>query len=118
MNLRIAFAAAGLAMSLTSVPAAAQTANEDVKCLLASNLFVKAEKDPGKHQVAVLASYYYLGRVDARLSGAQLSAALKTQAPTINAENAGPTMTACAKRVQGAAVAIQALGKSIGGAAK
>lgn len=112
MDLRIAFAAAGLL--LTHAPAAAQTADDDVKCLLASNLFVKAEKDPGKHQVAVLASYYYLGRVDARLSGAQLAAALKTQAPTINAQNAGPTMTACAKRVQGAAVAIQALGKSIG----
>ncbi|HEU4967992.1 hypothetical protein [Sphingomonas sp.] len=116
MDLRIAFAAAALA--LTNAPAAAQTANDDVKCLLASNLFVKAEKDPGKHQVAVLSSYYYLGRVDARLSGTQLSAALKAQAPTINAENAGPTMTACAKRVQGAATAIQALGKSITGAPK
>ncbi|MBA2920221.1 hypothetical protein GON01_00785 [Sphingomonas sp. MAH-20] len=113
MELRDAFAAAGLALALTSAPAAAQTASDDVKCLLAANLFVKAEKDPGKHQVAVLSSYYYLGRVDARLSGAQLSAALKAQAPTITAENAGPTMTSCAKRVQGSAMAIQTLGKSL-----
>jgi hypothetical protein len=113
MELRYAFAAAALALALTNAPAAAQTANDDVKCLLASNLFVKAEKDPGKHQVAVLTSYYYLGRVDARLAGAQLTAALKAQAPTITADNAGPTMTACAKRVQSATMAIQTVGKSL-----
>jgi hypothetical protein len=113
MKLRVAFAAAGMALALTNAPAAAQTTNDDVKCLLASNLFVKAEKDPGKHEVAVLTSYYYLGRVDARLAGAQLSAALKAQAPTITAENAGATMTACAKRVQSATMAIQTVGKSL-----
>jgi hypothetical protein len=84
-----------------------------VKCLLASNLFVKNEQDAAKRQVAVFSSYYYLGRIDAHFSGAQLSAALKAAAPTITAATAGPTMTACAKRLQGATVAIQALGKSI-----
>lgn len=113
MNVRSALGAALIGLTLTGAPAGAQVANEDVKCLLASNLFVKNEQDAAKKQVAVFSSYYYLGRIDARLSGTQLSAALKAAAPTITAESAGPTMTACAKRLQGATVAIQALGKSI-----
>ena len=113
MKVREAFGLAAVALALTGAPAVAQTANDDVKCLLAANLFVKGEKDQARHQVAVLSSYYYLGRVDARLSGAQLSAALKAMAPTITPQTAGPTMTACAKRVQSATMAIQTLGKSI-----
>ena len=113
MNVRIVFGMAAAALVLTGAPAAAQGANEDVKCLLASNLFVKNEKDAAKRQVAVFSSYYYLGRVDARLTGAQLSAALKATAPTITPQTAGPTMTACAKRLQSATMAIQTIGKSI-----
>jgi hypothetical protein len=107
---------AGLACSLmASAPASAQTADEDVRCLLASNLFVGSEKDPAKRQVAVLSSYFYLGRVDGRLSGPQLAAALKAQSRTITAANAGPTMTGCAKRLQGAGLAIQMLGRQLNG---
>jgi len=116
MKLRIAFGlAAAATVALTGVPAAAQGANEDVKCLLAANLFVKAEKDPTKHQIAVLSSYFYLGRVDGRLSGAQLTAAIKAQAPTITPQAAGPIMTACAKRLQSAAMAVETIGKSLTG---
>ncbi|MBS0504411.1 MAG: hypothetical protein JSS55_11540 [Proteobacteria bacterium] len=99
--------------ALTSLSGTARAANEDVRCLLASNLFTKAEKDPAKRQVALLSSYFYLGRVDARLSGQQLAIALKAEAGTITPESAGPTMTACAKRVQGAGAAIQVLGKDL-----
>lgn len=115
MRLREAFGVAALGLVLNGAPAQAQATNDDVKCLLAANLFVRAEKDPAKHQIAVLSSYFYLGRVDARLSGAQLAAALKAQAPTITAQSAGPTMTACAKRLQSATMAIQTIGKSITG---
>jgi hypothetical protein len=113
MKVREAFGVAAFALALTSAPAAAQSPNDDVKCLLAANLFVKAEKDPGKHQIAVLSSYFYLGRVDGRRSGAQLTAAMKATAPTITADAAGPIMTACAKRVQSAAMAVQTIGKSL-----
>ena len=115
MKVSVALAAAGTALVLASTPAAAQGADQDVRCLLASNLFTKAEKDPAKRQVAVLSSYFYLGRVDGRLAGAQLAAALKSQAPAITAQTAGPIMTACAKRLQSAGVAMQMLGKQLGG---
>jgi hypothetical protein len=115
MNVRVACAVGWAAMVLMSAPAAAQGADQDVRCLLASNLFTKAEKDPAKRQVAVLSSYFYLGRVDGRLAGTQLSAALKAQAPAITPQTAGAIMTACAKRVQSAGVAMQMLGKQLGG---
>ena len=111
MKLRIL----ALALALAGAPAAAQTADDDVKCLLASNLFTRAEKDPAKNKVAVLASYFYLGRVDARLSGQQLAAALQKQAGALTPQTAGPIMTACAKRLQGAGMAIQAVGKGLSG---
>ena len=116
MNVRNVFGMAAAALVLTGAPARAQGTNEDVKCLLARNLFVKNEQDAAKRQVAVFSSYYYLGRIDARLSGAQLSAALKAAAPTITAQTAGPTMTACAKRLQSATMAIQTIGKSLSNA--
>lgn len=113
MRVRNAIVAAA-AMMMTTAPTAAQAPADDMKCMLASNLFVKAEKDASKRQVAVLASYYYLGRVDARMSGAQLSAAMKAQAPSITPQTAGPIMTACAKRLQSAGMAIQTIGSQLG----
>ncbi len=100
-------------IALTGLSGAARAANEDVRCLLASNLFAKAEKEPGKRQVALLSAYFYLGRVDARLSGQQLAVALKAEASTMTPESAGPTMTACAKKVQSAGAAIQVMGKGL-----
>lgn len=113
MKTRIMVAVAGAAFAMTGNAAVAQGANEDVRCLLASNLFTKAEKDPAKRQVAVLASYFYLGRVDGQLSGQQLANALKSQAPAIKPESAGGIMTACAKRLRSAGMAIQTLGKQL-----
>ena len=113
MMLRKALAAASLALAVSGGPAAAQGTDEDVRCLLASNLFTKAEKDPAKRQVALLSAYFYLGRVDARMSGQQIGTALKTQRAAITPQNAGPIMTACAKKLQSAGLAIQTLGKQI-----
>lgn len=112
MRLPIAAAAVFFA-TLSSV---AQAADEDVRCLLASNLFVKTEQDPGKRQVALLSAYFYLGRVDGRLAGAQMSSALKAEAAQLTPQTAGPTMTACAKRVQSAGTAIQVMSKEMGAA--
>ena len=113
MTMRNACAALVLAGGLIGGQALAQGADEDVKCMIASNIFVKAETDQAKRQVAVLSSYFYLGRVDGRLSGAQLSAALKSQAGAITPQTAGPIMTACAKRLQSTAAAMQTMGKEL-----
>lgn len=113
MKVRSVSAAAAAALVLAGAPAAAQSPDEDVKCFIASNLFTRAEKDPTRNRVAVLASYFFLGRVDAKLSGQQLAAALKAQSAAITPETAGPIMTACAKRLQGVTVAIQTIGKDL-----
>ena len=58
MNVRNMRGAALIVLALAGAPAAAQAPNEDVKCLLASNLFVKNEQDAAKKQIAVFSSYY------------------------------------------------------------
>lgn len=110
--MRIAALIIGSAAILAaSVPARAQTPDQDVRCLLASNFFAKADKDPERRQVASLSVFYYLGRLDGRLSAEQMKTQLVAQAKTLNPSNAGPVMTACAKRVQEKSAALQALGQ-------
>lgn len=109
------FLTAAAALTLATLPGIAQAADEDVRCLLASNLFVKNEQDQGKRQVALMSAYFYLGRVDGRLSSAQLATELKAEAAQISTETVGATMTACARRMQSAGTAIQVLGKQIEG---
>ena len=68
-------------------PAAAQ-ATSDVKCLMASNLFSKAAKDPKARTVAEAAKFFYLGRLSGRISEQQLSAQMQAQAKAITKANA------------------------------
>ena len=98
--------------ALMAAPAMAQTADQDVRCLIVSNIFSQSEKDAGKRQVASAARLFYLGRVDARVAGPALKTSLMAQAKGITAENAGPAMTACARSMQGKMAALQALGQS------
>lgn len=101
-----------MALSAGAAPAIAQTADQDVRCMIVANIFANAEKDASKRQVAGAARLFYLGRVDARMSGAGLKAALIAQAKTVTPENAGPAMTACARSMQGKMAALQAIGQS------
>lgn len=101
------------AIFAATAPARAETSDEDVRCLLASNFFAKADKDANRRQVASLAVFYYLGRIDGRLSPDQMKAQLVAQAKTLNPSNAGPVMTECAKRVQEKGAALQALGQQV-----
>lgn len=105
MRLFHALALAGAACIAS--PALSQTAEQDVRCLMVSNIFSQTEKEAGKRQVASAARLFYLGRVDARVSGANLKATLAAQAKTITPENAGPAMTACARSMQGKMSALQ-----------
>ena len=95
--MRIGFNAAVL-MAAAGIGGTAKAADEDVRCLLASNLFAKAEQEPAKRQVAMLSAYFYLGRVDGRMSGRELAVALRNEAGALTSESVGPTMTACAKK--------------------
>lgn len=96
-----------------ATPALAQSADNDVRCLLLSSAFSRMEKDPGRKQVAEVAAIYYFGRVDTRLSGLPLKNQILAQGKSLSGANAGQQMTACAKQMQARRQAFQALGQSI-----
>ena len=98
-----------LAASALAAPLAAQSVEEDVRCLLSANVFARNEKDPTKQRIAQSASVFYLGRLDARISTVQLKSAIMTQAKAMQTSALGPTMTGCAKRMVEKGVALQAL---------
>lgn len=88
-----------VAAMLPAAPARAQAGN-DVKCLLASNLFAKAAKDPKARTAAEASKLYYLGRINARLNATQLKAELIAQQKTISTKNAGVIMNGCARQME------------------
>lgn len=100
---------AALLTAMLAAPVAAQTVDDDVRCLLASNLFTRAEKDPAKRQLAMAASAFYLGRLDARISNDQLKTAVSAQAKAMTAASVGPIMNNCARRLQVKGLALRAL---------
>lgn len=99
---------AALAALAVAAPVAAQSVDNDVRCLLAANVFARAEKDAAKRQISMAASVFYLGRLDARISNEQLKAAVLAQAKAMPASTLGPTMTACVKRLTDKGVAMRA----------
>lgn len=103
--------AAAIAAAAIVAPLTAQTADRDVQCFIASNIFVQNEKDPAKKQLAGVASFFYLGRLDARMSVQQIATAANAQSKFIKPATLGPTMTACAARLSEKGKALQALGK-------
>jgi hypothetical protein len=107
---------AALAAMATAAPVAAQTVDSDVRCLLAANVFARAEKDPAKRQLSMAASVFYLGRLDARISNEQLKGAVQSAAKSMPASSLGPTMTACAKRLTDKGLAMRAFAVGPNGA--
>ena len=105
---RMAYAAAVALFAGT--PAAAQTTN-DAKCLMASNLFSKAAKDPKARALGDAGKYFYLGRITGRLTEQQVRAQMVAQTKTITAANAGSVMSACAKQMEGGAAMVERVGK-------
>ena len=90
---------AAAAACAVAAPVAAQSIDDDVRCLLAANVFARTDKDPAKRQVAAATSVFYLGRLDARISTEQLKAAVTAQVKTMPASTLTPTMNACFKRL-------------------
>lgn len=101
-----------LALALAA-PAAAQSVDQDVRCMIASNIFASVEKDPKLKQIAQVSSLYYFGRVDARLNPAQLKAQIISLGKTMNKTTLGPTMTTCARQFGQKQQALAAMGKSM-----
>lgn len=95
-----------VALAAFANPAQAQTA-DDVKCLLASNLFAKSAKDPKIRLAAEASKYFYLGRIYGRLNATQLRAQMVAQQKAITTTNAGPIMNSCARQMDAGVKMVQ-----------
>jgi len=95
-----------LAGLIGATPAHAQAGN-DVRCLMASNLYAKASKDQKQKLAAEATRLYFVGRIHGRLNATQLKAELLAQQKTINPKNAGDVMNGCARQMEAGMKLIQ-----------
>jgi hypothetical protein len=100
---------AALAATWLAAPVAAQSVDDDVRCMLASNYFAHAAKDPQQQKIAQASAAFYLGRLDARISNQQLVSAEMAQAKSMTKDSLGPIMNNCAKRLIQKGIAQRAL---------
>jgi CHASE2 domain-containing sensor protein len=98
---------------IAPVPAVAQSADQDVRCLVASNIFATQGTDAAKKQMAVSAAFFYLGRLGARANPAQLKGQVVAQSKTLNPQTAGPIMTACIREIGAKQLMMQGVGKEL-----
>lgn len=100
------------ALALTlPVPVAAQTINDDVRCLLLSASFARVAKDENTRRGAAMTGAFYLGRVDGRISKPALAAAIRAQGKGLPAKEAAAAMQACAARATAAEQQVSAAQK-------
>jgi len=88
------------AVVLTMSAAAAAQSARDASCILVSNAFSKQGKDENAQKLAQASLYFYLGRISASTTAAQLKALLEQQAKTITDATAGNVMNDCVKDLQ------------------
>jgi hypothetical protein len=98
-NMKALKIAAAATLLMTGGSAVAQSAS-DAQCLILSNAFASQAKDENGKKVAEGAFYFYLGRVGANATSAQLKTLLDAQMKSITDATAGKLMTDCANRVR------------------
>lgn len=106
MNATHTLIAAALLMS--SGAAAAQSAS-DAQCFILSNALAQQAKNADDQKAAEVAIYFYLGRIGAQQTAAQLKTLFDAQAKTITQANAGTLMNGCIKNVQDKMQLVQSL---------
>jgi hypothetical protein len=120
--LRIAFVIGMLAaapltaqFALKAAPAARPlaAAATTVNCLLASNIFAQKEADPKAKALAQQTLYFYLGRLDPRITAPQLKLDLKRSADSLKGVNAAPLMNACLRELQAKGQMLQSVGQQL-----
>ena len=90
--------------------AGAQTVETDVRCVTVSKFFANIEKDPAKKQLAFASAFFFLGRIDARLSPDQLKTQIALPGATIKKTEAGELMTFCAKKLKSSEQSLMNMG--------
>src|ERR1041385_9448864 len=97
--MKTATIALAAALLMTSGAAAAQSAT-DAQCILLSNVFAQAAKTPEAQKAAQASFYFYLGRIGAQATAAQLKTLFDAQGKTITDAKAAEMMNACVKTVE------------------
>ena len=99
-----------IAIALSACGSSAQAeAGKDVQCLLASNLFAKASKDPKARAAAEASKFFYLGRVYGHLDASQLKTQMLAQQKLITKSNAASIMNGCARQMDAGAKLVQSV---------
>jgi hypothetical protein len=112
MSARIILVALAAAAGIGSTPAAAQSASNDIRCLIVSNLFAKGAKQEKAKALASSARLFYGGRVSALPAG-QIQAGMLEQQKQLTVASSGPTMNACARGMDEALKKIQNVGHKL-----
>ena len=99
--------AVAFSSSMMPSQAAAQSAQNDLRCLLVSNLFAKNGSTAKVKRAGEAGSFFYLGRLDGRMSPAQLKAGVREQLKTLTVSNAGQIINRCARHMEASAQSIQ-----------
>ena len=115
---RVALWTMAAALAGAGTAAAGQDVGRDVRCLLVSNAFSAGAKDPKARQIAMVAGFFYLGRLDGKLTDAQLETRIRTEQKTITNANAPATMQQCGQYMQQRGQALQAIGRRLAPAKK
>lgn len=76
----------------------AQSVDDDVRCLLLGTGFARAAKDANSRRASALTAAFYLGRLDGRMTGPALVAAVKRLGSGMPTAQATPIMRTCAAR--------------------
>jgi hypothetical protein len=96
------------ALLMTGGAASAQSAS-DAQCFILSNALAQQAKNADDQKAAEVSIYFYLGRIGAQETAAQLKTLLDAQAKTITQANAGTLMNGCIKNVQDKMQLVQSL---------
>lgn len=80
-----------------------------MNCLLASNLFMQRETDPKLRNLAAQTLYFYLGRIDPRVTPQQLKVGLRQAGEALHGANAVPLMNSCSHELQAKAQTLQSV---------
>ena len=103
--------AVALAATVAPAAAGAQSAGDDVRCLMVSNIFARTTTEARAKQVAQSAKLFYGGRAS-QLTAAELEAAMVAQKTRIGAD-AGAIMKACAQSMDRSLKNIQSAGQRV-----
>ena len=87
-------------LAAAAPPASAPGVNKNIRCLMLSNLYAKSAKDDRGRQAAAETRLFYLGRVDDRMTDAQLEAAMLAAGKAITPDTAGAEMDKCAQLLE------------------